>query len=103
MVLLNRQIVHVIILLLGFNNGVTLQWGNGRFPKTSTNNIAYNITLPISTKSINIATINADVGVSGWGYMNAVCSYRYTASTFGGRHTLGNGTNIWYSWICVGC
>ena len=92
----------IVISLVDFNNKVCIQWGRGAFTTGGTNETAYNITLPTSVTSRVTAVINADVGSSGWTYLNGICVTSNTTSRFSGRYCLGKVTNTQYTWICIG-
>lgn len=84
------------------NNKVIIQWGRGTFTSGGTSETHYTITLPTAVKTIVTPTINADVGSSGWTYLNGISCYTYSKTTFGGRYCLGRVAGTWYTWIAIG-
>ena len=100
-----------------FNNNVCLQWGQGKFYNSNgTSQTIYKITLPKANTRFTTACINADVGTSGFQYINGISIYSFTLSTstglvgcrlteIQGRYACGNiqqESGMYFAWISIG-
>lgn len=92
----------MIIFLWVISNSITLNWGKGRFTTGTTSSTDFQITLPCAVKSTNVGIANADVGNSGWQYLNGIGCTTTNTTQLTGRYCLGNVVSTPYSWIAIG-
>ena len=87
---------------MGVNNEITINFGQGTFTTGTTNETNFKITLPRANTKYTIGCINADVGGSGWQYLNGISCQSCTITTLGGRYALGKVVSTKYSWLTIG-
>lgn len=89
-------------MLLELNNGITINFGHGYFYGGGTDQSPFSFVLPKANTKFTMGCINADVGGSGWPYLNGISCQSCTITNIGGRYCLGVVTKTPYSWIAIG-